>query len=62
MVDGITFHSILCEFAMLPDSYILPSPREKEVLFFLRGQIYTSGSTFIKKIEPFACHYINLPS
>ena len=24
----------------------------KDVLFFLRGQIYTPGNTFIKKIEP----------
>ena len=58
MFDSITFHSnpyyhiskdtivphlfisvnILCEFAMLPD------------VFFLREQMYTSGSTFVKKI------------
>ena len=29
--------------------------------FFLRGQMYTAGSTFIKKIEPFVCHYISMP-
>ena len=41
---------ILCEFAMLPNMYIL-----------LRGQMYTSGSIFIKYIEPFTCHYISMP-
>ena len=40
---------ILCEFAIPPD--LLPS-WEKEVPH--AGQMYTSGSTFIKKIEPFS--------
>ena len=63
MFDSITFHSnpyyhvskdtivphlfisvnILCEFAMLPD------------VFFLREQMYTSGSTFVKKIKLLVC-------
>ena len=30
--------------------------------FFLRGQIYTSGSTFIEKIEPLVCHFIGMAS
>ena len=30
-------------------------------LFFLREQIYTSGSTFMKKIKTFFCHYISMP-
>ena len=30
-------------------------------LFFLWEQMYTSGSTFIKKIKPFICHYISMP-
>ena len=49
--------AIPCEFAMVPDVCILLSPQEEEVHWSLRGQIYTSGSTFIKKINTFFCHY-----
>ena len=69
MFDSITFHSnsyyhiskdtivphlfisvnILYEFAMLP------------AVFFLREQMYTSGSTFVKKIKLFVYHYISMP-
>ena len=54
--------SILYKFSMLPDVYILLCPQEEEVhvLFFLRGQVYTSGSTFIKNIEHFTCHHIRM--
>ena len=44
---------IFCELAILPDVYVLVSPQEKW------GQIYTSGSTFIKNIE--TCHHISMP-
>ena len=44
---------IFCELAVLPDVYVLVSPQEKW------GQIYTSGSTFIKNIE--TCHHISMP-
>ena len=40
--------------------FTVPSGR-RGALFFLRGQMYTSGSTFIKKIEPFIYHYISMP-
>ena len=46
---------ILCELAILPDVYVLVSPHDKW------GQRYTSGSTFIKIIEPFTCHHISMP-
>ena len=45
--------SVFCEFAKLPG--VLLSPQEEGALFFLRGflraQMYTSGSTFMKKIS-----------
>ena len=43
---------VLCEFAMVQDAYILVSLQEEEVhsFFLLRGLMYTSVSTFIKKI------------
>ena len=41
---------ILCEFAIVPNVYILLSPQEEQAPFLLRGQLYTSGSTFIKMI------------
>ena len=48
--------SILCKSAMLPDVKILQSPQEEEVhSWSLREQMYTSGSTFIKKIKSFVC-------
>ena len=55
--------SILYKLATLPDLYILLSLQKKEmhILFFLRGQMYTSGSTFIKNVEPFTCHHICMP-
>ena len=46
--------SILYEFAMLPDVYILLSSQEEKA--------HSSGIALIKKIEPFVCHYINMPS
>ena len=52
---------ILCEFAMLLDVYIhftvLSAGRGA---LFLWEQIHTSGSTFIKKIKHFVCHYISM--
>ena len=39
--------------------FAVPSGRRDE-LFFLWEQMYTSGSTFIKKIKPFVCHYIGI--
>ena len=57
------YFSILCEFAILLDVYIhftVPSGRRGAV-FFLCKQMYTSGSTFIKKIKPFVCYYISMP-
>ena len=42
--------SIHCEFAMLPDVYILLILKKKRCTLLPEwGQIYTSGSTFIKK-------------
>ena len=41
-------------------NFTVPSGR-RGALFFLRGQMYTSGSTFIKKIKPFVYHYISMP-
>ena len=38
----------------------VPSGRSG-ALCFLWEQMYTSGSTFIKKIKPFVCHYISMP-
>ena len=46
--------SILCEFAMLPDVYILLSPPEEEVHSSFWGNRCTGGSTSIKKIKTFA--------
>ena len=37
----------------------VPSGR-RGALYFLREQMYTSGSTFIKKIKSFVCHYISM--
>ena len=51
--------SILREFDMLPDVYMLLSPKEEEVQ--MREQMYTSGNTFIKRIKPFVFHYISMP-
>ena len=36
-------------------------PGRRSALFFLWEQMYTSGSTFIKKIKPVVCHYISMP-
>ena len=33
----------------------------RRALLFLRGQMYISGSTFIKNIENFTWHYISMP-
>ena len=51
---------ILCEFAMLPDMYILLS-RQEEVALFFRGQMCIFDSTLIKKIEHFVYQYITTP-
>ena len=53
---------ILCEFAMLLYSYIhftVPSGR-RGALFFQWEQMYTSGSTFIKKIKSFVIISVRL--
>ena len=58
--DSITFHSnlfisvsVLCEFAMLPDVYILLSPQDEEVHSFSWGNrcthLHINRCTFIKK-------------
>ena len=51
---------VLSEFAMVPGVYLLLSPQEEEeeCIFFLRAQMYTFSSTFIKKIETFFYYYI----
>ena len=36
-------------------------PGRRGALFFLREQMHTSSSTFIKKIKPFVCRYISMP-
>ena len=40
--------------------FIVPSAR-RGALLFLWEQMYTSSSTFIKKIKPFVCHYSSMP-
>ena len=43
---------VMCEFAMVPGVYmfcIVPSGK-RGALFFLRAQMYTFSSTFIKEI------------
>ena len=40
--------------------FTVPSGR-RGALFFLWEQMYTSGSTFIKKIKPVVCHSISMP-
>lgn len=44
---------VLYEFAIMQEVYILLSPQKDKVhTFFLRWDMYTSGSTFIKKTNP----------
>ena len=53
--------SILCEYAMLPDVYILLSPQEEEVHWFSWGNRCTHlAALSSKKIKHFACHYISM--
>ena len=40
--------------------FTVPSER-RGALFFLWEHMYTSGSTFIKKIKPVVCHYTSIP-
>ena len=51
---------VLCRFAMLPGcvQFTVPSGRSG-VFFFLRGQMYTSDSIFIK-MTFFFCVIVNL--
>ena len=77
MFDGIIFDinpyfgysATLAYFSLHPMSvcyaarcvhFTAPSER-RGALFFLWKQMYTSGSTFIKKIKRFVCHYISMP-
>ena len=77
MFDSITFHSnpyfgysttfvyfsehpLRTSYVARPVHFIVPSGR-RGARFFLREQMYTSGSTFIKKTKPFVCHYIIRP-
>ena len=48
----------ICYAATCVD-FTVPSGRIGTV-FFLWQQMYTSGSTFIKKIKPLVCHYISM--
>ena len=41
--------------------HVTVSSGRRSAFFFLWEQMYTSGSTFIKKIKPFVCHYIGMP-
>ena len=41
--------------------FILLSGREGALFFMWEQMMYTSDRTFIKKIKPFACHYISMP-
>ena len=52
--------SILCELAMLPDVYIYYPLKKNRSTLLPEGKMYTSGSTFIKKIEPFTLSVIIL--
>ena len=59
--------SILCEFAMLLDVYIIlhpPPPHppgRRAALFLLKEQMFASGTTFIKNIKPFIWQFISMP-
>ena len=46
--------SILCEFAMLPDVYILPSPQDEGTDMHIWHHIH-------QKIKSFVCYYISMP-
>ena len=76
MFDSITFHTNLyfgysvtfvyfskhplwiC-YAARCVHFTAPSGR-RGALFFLMEQMYSSGRTFIKKINSFLCHYISM--
>ena len=53
-------HPLLTCYGARCVHFNVPSGR-RGAFFFLRGHMYRSGSTFIKKIEPFICHYISMP-
>ena len=49
----------ICEAARW--THFTVTSRRRVAHFFLWEQMYTSRSTFIKKIKPFVCHYITMP-
>ena len=53
-------HPLLIYYASRWLYFTVPSGR-RGAIFFLSIQMYTSGSTFIKDIEPFVYHYISMP-
>ena len=55
-----SLHPLWISFDARCVHFTVPSGR-RGALFFLWEQMYTSGSTFIKKIKPFVCHYISMP-
>ena len=54
------FASLWICYAVKCVHFTVPSGR-KNALFFLQKQEAHSGSTFIKKIKPFVCHYVSMP-
>ena len=55
-----TLHPLWICYAARCVHFTAPSGRTG-ALFFLWEQMYTSDSTFIKKIKPFVCYYISMP-
>ena len=61
MFDSIIFDLSLYFRATARCVHFTVPSGTRGALFFLWEQMYTSGSTFIKKIKPFVCHYISMP-
>ena len=55
-----SLHLLLLYYAARCVHFTVSSGR-RGALFFLWDQMYISGSTFIKKIKPFVCHYVSMP-
>ena len=60
LVSYFSLHPLRICYAARCVHITIPSGR-RGALFFLWEQMYTSGSTFIKKIKPFVCHCISMP-
>ena len=61
MFDSIIFDLSLYFRATARCVHFTVPSGTRGALFFLWEQMYTSGSTFIKKIKPFVFHYISMP-